>query len=62
VLFGLVLQRYGSGKAFCKFFFDEGRKSLDFQPCIKDKGGKKIFAILILPPYLIPFSLCRIHV
>jgi len=50
----MVLQRYGSGKLICKFIFDESQKSFDFRITIKDKGGKKIFAILILPPYLIP--------
>ena len=49
-----MLQIYGSGKLICKFIFDESRKSLDFRITIKDKGGKKIFAILILPPYPIP--------
>ena len=47
----MVLQRYGSGKTKCKFFFDERRKSLDFYSHIKDRKAKKIFHNFDFAPY-----------
>jgi len=48
-----MLQRYGSGKMICKFFSIITGNFLEKRTDIKDKGGKKIFAKINLPPYLL---------